>query len=548
MRIVVEVRSPPQRLPGRPLLPVAGIPLAVLAALRAGNGGHQTVLAASRDPGNDSLCAAAIARGLKVVRGAGDDGLALLLTCAGDLADDDIVVRFTDDDVVPDGDFAAMLADGLAGGDGDILGTAWPEAGLPFGVRGEAIRVGALRRFAGQANAAERQLPTAVLWRLGRVAAVNDLAGGIDTARYRCAVVSFADYVRIKALFAGIADPITVPWRQLVERLAQTPEKDWLLGPRPAAPDRAAEFVLGTVQIGLPYGTLRKFSMPDDAGATSLLHRAAEIGVRQFDTARNYGRSEERVGDALAGLGSAAPAVVTKLDPFFFVPADAPEWAVRSAVQASVFASCRALRTRHLPVLLLHLAHTRTSWNGAAWRCLLEMRDQGIIGRLGISVQNAIEAEQAIGDPDVEQIQLPANILDHRWRQAGIPALLAERPDIVVHARSVFLQGVLLSGDVGGWPARDPAMAQRLIDWLQGLTRELGLASVAHLLVGYLRSLGWIHGLVLGVENEAQLAANMRLFEAPLLSREAIERIEQSRPHFPDWLLDPGRWKGGAWN
>jgi aryl-alcohol dehydrogenase-like predicted oxidoreductase/spore coat polysaccharide biosynthesis protein SpsF (cytidylyltransferase family) len=547
MRIIVEVGTSPQRLPGRKLLPVAGIPLTVLAALRAGNGGHETMLAASRDPCDDALCAAAQARGLKVMRGERDDVLALLLAATGDMADDDVVVRFTDDNIVPDGDFAALLAAALAGGDSDVVAATWPESGLPFGVYGEAFRVRALRRLADGATPHERQQPMPAIVRRGKSAVFDRLAAEVDAARYRCAVAGFHDYVRIKELFAGIADPVATPWRQLVERVARTPEQSWPLGPRPAAPDRAAEFVLGTVQIGLPYGTLRKFAMPDDAAATALLHKAAALGIRQFDTARNYGISEERVGAALVGLGEAAPAVVTKLDPFFFVPADAPEWAVRSAVQASVFASCRALRMRHLPVLLLHLAHTRTSWNGAAWRCLLEMRDQGIIGRLGVSVQNAVEAEQAIGDPDVEQIQLPANILDHRWRRTGIPALLAERPDIVVHARSVFLQGVLLSGEVAGWPARDKAMAQRLIDWLKGLTRELELPGVAHLLVGYLRSLGWIHGLVLGVENEAQLAENMRLFEVPLLGHEALERIERTRPPFADWLLDPGRW-GGAWN
>lgn len=307
----------------------------------------------------------------------------------------------------------------------------------------------------------------------------------------------------------------------------------------------AAEFVLGTVQLGLPYGTIRKSALPGADAAEGLLRKAASLGIRQVDTARNYGLSEERVGDALAGMNDDAPIIVTKLDPLFFVPQDAPEWAVRSAVQASVFASCRALRRRHLPVLLLHLAHCRTSWNGAAWRCLLEMRDRGIIGRLGISAQDTREAEQAIGDPDVAHIQLAANILDHRWQSAGIPALLADRPDIVVHARSVFLQGVLLSGDIGDWPPRDTETAQAVIAWLQFLTRELKLDNVAQLLTGYLRSLGWIHGLVLGVENEAQLVANAKLFEHPLLGPDALALIETTRPPFGDWLLDPAQWMVG---
>lgn len=305
-----------------------------------------------------------------------------------------------------------------------------------------------------------------------------------------------------------------------------------------------AHFVLGSVQLGQPYGKLRKFAFPSHTEAVALMRRAADLGVREFDTARNYGDAEMRLGDAFdPAVKPLAPGqrIVTKLHPLQHVPADAPEWAVRAAVEASIYASCRALRMRHLPILMLHLVYVRHAWKGAAWQRLLELREEGVIGQFGISAVTPEEAIAFLDDPEIRHMQVPINILDRRWSALDAAAAFARRPDVTVHARSIFLQGVLLQKDASGWPPRCTA-ATALIDWLAALTREFGLASAAQLAVSYLRSLGWLDGLVSGIENESQLAENLRLFEGPLLNDAQVARIEATRPAFDDWLLDPGQW------
>ena len=81
-----------------------------------------------------------------------------------------------------------------------------------------------------------------------------------------------------------------------------------------------------------------------------------------------------------------------------------------------------------------------------------------------------------------------------------------------------------------------------MIDWLRQTARDLNQASIAQLAINYLRSLGWIDGLVTGVENEEQLTANLRLFDTKLLGPADMARIEATRPKIDDWLLDPGKW------
>src|SRR5690606_8502139 len=96
-RIVLQARTSSTRLPGKVLLPICGLPMAVLAAKRAGQDGTEVVVATSDDPSDDALAATAKRHGLKIVRGPLDDVLARFILATGDLAGDDICIRFTAD-------------------------------------------------------------------------------------------------------------------------------------------------------------------------------------------------------------------------------------------------------------------------------------------------------------------------------------------------------------------------------------------------------------------------------------------------------------------
>ncbi|MBI2255468.1 MAG: aldo/keto reductase [Proteobacteria bacterium] len=312
-----------------------------------------------------------------------------------------------------------------------------------------------------------------------------------------------------------------------------------------AAGQRApAHFVLGSVQLGAQYGKLRKFNFPTHDEAVALMRRAAAWGVREFDTARNYGEAEVRLGAAFDPATHPLPAgarIVTKLHPMQQLPADLSESEARKAVDDSIAASRRSLRMERLPIVMLHLAYLRHAWNGAAWARLLELKAEGAIGELGLSAVTPEEAISFLDDPLIKHMQVPINILDPRWAQLGAAEKFATRPDITVHARSIFLQGVLFEKAVSGWPPK-AAEVPALIAWLDEAARRFTGGNVAQLAVSYLRGLGWLDGLVVGVESEAQLADNLRLFDAAPLSADAVAEIDRTRPAFNESLLDPGKW------
>ncbi len=301
-----------------------------------------------------------------------------------------------------------------------------------------------------------------------------------------------------------------------------------------------SELVLGTVQLGLPYGVTNQVGMPSHEEAVNLIHKAIELGITTFDTARSYGTSEERVGDALTGdyVGH----IITKLDPLEGMTDSTPISTVRRAVNSSIRLSCLALARDHIPTLTLHRAKHLTACNGTIWREVNKLRNMGKIGEIGVSIQSPEEALQALSHPEVRQIQLPFNLLDWRWRNSDVPAKLRLRPDVKVHARSAFLQGLLLAEDLEVWPTiegLDPGFVrERLLQTVQECNRE----NVLDLCLAYVKAQDWINGIVVGAETEDQLQNNVTSFRTPPLTPEQCEYVATNLPTVPESLLNPALW------
>jgi aryl-alcohol dehydrogenase-like predicted oxidoreductase len=302
-------------------------------------------------------------------------------------------------------------------------------------------------------------------------------------------------------------------------------------------------FVLGTVQLGLAYGAANRHGLPTDEEAEEILSLAVDQGVRLFDTARAYGRSEERIGRFLRtlGVGTERIDVITKLDPLNDLNPTVSSSEVTARVKESVEASRSALGVPALQTLLLHRWEHRRSYGGAIWATLAEMRERGAIGVLGASVSTPLEALDCLADPDIGHLQVPVNCVDWRWDEAGVPDACARRPDVVVHARSVLLQG-LLAADQDVWPEIGGVDPTTYLEALDGLARRWEFADRRQLSIAFVRGLEWVDGIVIGAETPRQLAENVAAFELPPLSPEQRLQLRASLPRAPEMLLNPALW------
>ncbi|MGD0570328.1 MAG: aldo/keto reductase [Candidatus Sulfotelmatobacter sp.] len=538
--VILQARTASTRLPGKALLPVAGYPSAALAALRAANRGHELLVATSDHSSDDELAQTFRSYGIKVFRGALDDVLGRYYCATLDLPGDCIVIRLTGDNVLPDGEFVEQLTSAFLKAHCEYLSVSSPQSRLPYGLGGEVFSVDTLRKtHAAASSAYDREHVGPWMARNCSATSYSPLGPELpDYSHLRCTIDDEQDYQRILRLFSSIDDPVAIGWLALTQKLSTLPGEPAY---RVINNRVHSAMTLGTVQLGMEYGVVNGTGKPRRSDAIAIVRHAIAHGVTALDTARSYGDSEQILGEALSGAWGSRVEVITKLDTLTALRPDASAEQVRAAVDQSVSSSCRALGTTGLTTLLLHRWHHHDAWRGEAWQRLLELRDSGKITRLGASIYEPAEALAALNDPDIQHLQLPLNVIDSRWKAHGIDRELVQRPDVVVHARSAFLQGVLLH-PADRWPVSH-SYANSCLQALQTLAQKFDRESVADLCLAYVRSQSWITSVVVGCEIMSQLEENLGLFRLPNLTAEQCEEIERSLPVAPDDLLNPSRWK-----
>jgi len=541
-RIVLQARTSSTRLPGKVLLPVAGLPLAVLAAKRAGHDGSEVVVATSADPSDDALAETLRQHGIACVRGPLDDVLARFILATGDLAGDDICIRFTADNVFPDSTFANRVAGAVEHEGHDWAGFSGGADGLPYGLAGEAFRVHLLRQ-AGRATSDPQDREHVSPWitrKVGRHLTTMPRDPARDFSALRCTVDTLEDYRTVSAALAGLSDPVGAPYLALCHRLA-----DWCAKAGPPVPARIvdgelqASLVLGGVQFGLNYGIANRTGAPDDATLRAILDLAERSGGTHLDTAAGYGDSETRIGAALTERSPLR--IVTKLPPDILT--DHAEGAAAGArAKAALDRSRERLNRKTLDAVLLHRFEHYGDGKSDVWRELRAQRDQGKIGRIGCSIYRPEELLILLRDPDVRLVQLPFNILDRRWLSPDVQQAIAARPDVILHGRSALLQGLLTLDDPARWPC-ERGLAESCIGALKGLARDLGRRSVVDLCFAHARAQSWLAGIVVGAETAHQMAENIELFRSPAMTREEVaEALNRIPQEVPEQLLNPALW------
>lgn len=193
---------------------------------------------------------------------------------------------------------------------------------------------------------------------------------------------------------------------------------------------------LGTVQFGSDYGVANTSGKVEFKDAESILRYASEIGIDTIDTAIDYGSSEKVLG--LIGVSSFK--VISKLPDTSSVP----ERGLAEFLSSKIVDSLQKLDIPKLYAVLLHRPAELIEAKGETiWDELVKAKGEGLVSKIGYSIYSPFELDVLFEDYPPDIVQCPFNIVDRRLVNSGwIERLSASR--IEVHARSVFLQGLLL--------------------------------------------------------------------------------------------------------
>jgi aryl-alcohol dehydrogenase-like predicted oxidoreductase len=286
---------------------------------------------------------------------------------------------------------------------------------------------------------------------------------------------------------------------------------------------------LGTAQFGMDYGVSNRAGRVGVAEVGRILGLAAELGVHTLDTAAAYGESEAALG---AALWQAHPfRIVTKCPPLngeSIGPAQVAEL-------AGTFArSLERLRQPSVYGLLLHRASDLCRSGGELLADMLkDLVRQGLVAKIGASLHAPAEIHAVRAVLALDIAQAAVNIVDQRLLAPGI--LTAMRTDNTeLHARSVFLQGLLLMDT--------PRVASKFAPFLPLLRRieqhaaAAGVSKLA-LALGFVAAIRQIDTVLIGVTS----AAELREVHAAWLSPAAPGDCSGFASDADD-LINPLRW------
>lgn len=283
---------------------------------------------------------------------------------------------------------------------------------------------------------------------------------------------------------------------------------------------------LGTAQILEGYGVSRSAASIGKGQMESLLQLCESSGVNTIDTAPVYGEAESILGEQMLSSFK----VVTKLSGRPRSSLDITDW-----VEHEVFSSLKRLSISSLYGLLIHDPEVVLNADGPAIiDCMKRLKDDGFINKIGISIYNPDELTRItpLFMPDI--VQAPVNLIDRSLERSGWLEKLKSN-DVEIHARSIFLQGLLLlkrkeiPSFAHGWDD----IWNLWHDFISG--SEHG---PVELCLAYPLSLIGLDKIIIGTESIDQFSEILAL---PVLSH--INEDLEWLTSFDDRLINPSKWK-----
>ncbi|QNI57177.1 putative oxidoreductase [Synechococcus sp. BIOS-U3-1] len=289
---------------------------------------------------------------------------------------------------------------------------------------------------------------------------------------------------------------------------------------------------LGTAQFGSNYGVTNNLGQVAFENVKEILTHAHDMGIDIIDSAQSYGCAEEILGKS--GLINDKFKIISKLSPqneMVFNENHTKDW------DTSLNNSLNKLCVASLDSLLLHSVNDlRKEGNEYLLNWLNKIKSEGLTKRIGISIYTSDDLKD-INLKYIDIVQLPLSVLDQRLIRDGTIKKLTDN-GIAVHARSIFLQGLLLTPS-SNWPLETPREVIKHFRALEIYSASIG-KTMLDTCLGFARSLQMIEAVVIGICSKKQLDGIYRSWNT---NNDWDQSAEIRKINIESDFLDPRTWK-----
>lgn len=276
---------------------------------------------------------------------------------------------------------------------------------------------------------------------------------------------------------------------------------------------------IGTAQFGFKYGLNKtQIKKSEIKNIEKILKKNS---LKKFDTAINYGESEKIIGNLKIKKN-----VITKIKLPKNKPKDLKKW-----FEKKLNKSLKKLKVNSLYGLLIHDTSDILGKNKKFLSILLDYQKKRLISKLGISVYEVGEIKKILKFWKPEIIQMPINIFDHRFLNNNFLSKL-KKLNIELHARSCFLQGVLLKKKIRIGNFKSKKIFSSFVNWCQK-NKISKLDACIH----FVKKISQIDYLIVGFDNSSHLKEIISSFNKKLIL------IPDNFANNEKNLIDPRKWK-----
>jgi aryl-alcohol dehydrogenase-like predicted oxidoreductase len=187
--------------------------------------------------------------------------------------------------------------------------------------------------------------------------------------------------------------------------------------------------------------------------------------------------------------------------------------------------------------LMLHTEEHLSQWSKGLSEILQIFVQTGKVKKIGVSVYSPNRALEALDLDELDMIQLPSNILDRRFENAGVFGIAAQKKK-QVYIRSVFLQGLILM-EPEDLPS-NMSIAKPVIERIKSISNELGLTRT-ELALGYLKAKMPGAKMIMGVDTAEQITENLNFWKRKPMDK-LVPIVSENFAQINGKILDPTLW------
>lgn len=286
--------------------------------------------------------------------------------------------------------------------------------------------------------------------------------------------------------------------------------------------------MIGSAQFGMNYGIANHDGQLATGEIEKILQLAAAMKINYIDTASAYGASESILGK----LANPEFKIVTKLSSLDLEIDD-----INDHVINQCFLSLKKLQRETCEGLLVHHANDLLGPKGEqVYDALSELKKIKKIKKIGVSVYSPEQVYALLDRFKLDIVQFPLNIVDQRFIQKPLLEKM-KGSGIELHARSIFLQGLLLMKN-----DNIPDYFKQIKPLLQTFNEECQSKGLQprQALIEFITSIKEIDHFIVGIDNHHQFSEIVTdLLNCKTNCRIQFSQYECNDPN----IINPMNWK-----